>query len=97
MMKAFRYIDHDGEEYEVGALREDSALPYIQKRLGEVVPKETVDAEKLKRLVAGIEIDVQRNITPDEANTMVNTIKTYIIQEIDKAEKYYLGKGAKKG
>ena len=60
------------------------------------MPKETVDADKLKKLIDGIAIDVQRNITPDEANTMVETIKTYIIQEIDRAEKYYLGKGDKK-
>lgn len=59
------------------------------------MPKETIDADKFKQMIASIDIDCQRNITPDEANTMVEAIKNYLIQEIDRAEKYYLGKGDK--
>ena len=91
-MKTIIFKDFDGHEWSVSQPRIDSAFPEIMKRLKEVVPVETVDAEKIKNMVASIEIDCQRDITPAEANKLVSTIKQYIIQEIDVAEKYYIGK-----
>lgn len=92
-MSKFRYIDRDGKEYEVGQRRIESGFPYIEKRIKYCMPKETVEVEKLKALVESIAVDVQRNITPDEANTMVSTIKNYILQELENAEKFYIDGG----
>lgn len=91
-MKKFRYRDFQGNLWEQKDLKIDSALPYIGKRINNCAPKETVDADRLKKIIASIAVDCQRSITPDEANTMVESIKNFIIGEIDKAEKFYVNK-----
>ena len=94
-MRTFKYVDLDGEEKEHRQLGENSALSFIEKRIEYWMPKETIEADKLKATVASIDVDVQRNITPEEANQMVKTIKDFIISEIDGAEKFYVSKERK--
>lgn len=94
-MKKFRYLDRDGKTYEVGIKGIDSALPFIQKRFERWMPVETVETEKLKKTVEGIAVDIQRPLQPAEAYKMVETIKGFILQEIDNAEKFYISR--KKG
>lgn len=91
-MRKFKYKGRDGELYEVGIRGYDSALPLIQKRLEYWMPKETIEADKLKKTIQSIAVDVQRSITPEEANMMVENIKNFLISEIDSAEKFYVGK-----
>ena len=95
-MRIYRYIDLDGEEKEHRELGDDCALSFIEKRLEYWMPKETIEADKLKKTVASIAVDVQRNITPDEANMMVDNIKQFLISEIDGAEKFYVSRENKK-
>lgn len=94
-MKKFIYKDLDGKSYEVGVKGTDNALSVIQKRIEINMPVETVEAEKLKKTIESIAVDVQRNITPDEANMMVNNIKDFLISEIDNAKKFYVSKKGK--
>lgn len=89
-MKAIRFFANDGKEYEIWQPRIDTAFEFIRKRLERSVPVETIEAEKLKSIVAGLDVDVQRPITPTEANQMVSTIKEYIIGEIESAKKFYV-------
>ena len=91
-MRTFRYTDFEGNKKVQKQLGEDSALPYITRRIEYFMPKETVEADKLKAMVASIEIDCQRDITPEEANGLVKTIKDYIIDEIDRLDKYYVSR-----
>ena len=56
------------------------------------MPKETIEADKLKKTIESIAVDVQRNITPEEANMMVDNIKQFLISEIDGAEKFYVSR-----
>ena len=56
------------------------------------MPRETIEADKLKKTIQSIAVDVQRNITPDEANMMVDNIKQFLISEIDGAEKFYVSR-----
>ena len=96
-MKIVEFYDFQGHKWAISQPRIDNAMPLIQKRIKKTMPVETVDAEKMKSMVASIEIDCQRDITPAEANQMVNTIKEYIIHEIDVADKFYLSKGEEHG
>ena len=95
-MRTFKYIDFaTGKEKILKQLGEDSALPYITRRIEYFMPRETIEADKIKATIASIAIDCQRDITPEEANKMVETIKEYLIQEIDGAEKFYVSKERK--
>lgn len=95
-MRSFEYTDFEGNKKIQKQLGENSALPYITRRIEYFMPKETVEADKLKAMVASIEIDCKRDITPEEANKLVTTIKDYIIDEIDRLDKYYVSRTDKK-
>lgn len=89
-MVKFRYQELNGKTYEQKVLKEESAFPFIEKRIERAMPIETVEADAIKKTVSGIAIDCQRSITPEEAYGMVDTIKNFIISEIDNAEKFYI-------
>ena len=94
-MRSFKYTDFEGNKKILKQIGEDSALPYITRRIEYFMPKETVEVDKLKKTIESISVDVQRNITPQEANMMVDNIKNFIIGEIDGAEKFYVSREAK--
>lgn len=94
-MKSIEYTDFDGKRKKTWQPRIDNALPIINERIAHAMPIETVSADRIKALIDSIEIDCQRDITKDEAYTMLKTIKGFLIQEIDKAEKFYVKRGDK--
>lgn len=95
-MKTFRYKDfRDGEWYEAKVSGINNALPIIQEKIERNMPVETVDADKLKKLVASLNITCHKDLTKEEANKLVTTILGYIIGQIDKAEKYYVDRSQK--
>lgn len=87
-MRTFRFIDVDGNKYELSQNRIDSALSYIQKRIEYYMPIDVIEAEKLKKTVEQIAIKCTENITPEEAMALVETIKRFVISEIDNAQHY---------
>ena len=95
-MKAIEHYDLKGNKIKTWQPRIDNALPIIEKRMQHAMPVETVDADKIRDLVSSIDIDVQRDISRAEAYQMLKMIKDFILQEIDKADKYYVKRGGGK-
>ena len=97
-MNKMIFKDFNGDLYETGNLGERSALPHIDKRFEHLLPVETISTDRMRGIVAGLNIKCTRALTVDEANTLVLTIKKFIISEINKSEKFYVDrKGGKKG
>lgn len=96
-MKRIVYKDRDGDWYEAVANGIDNLLPLINEKIERNMPVETVDADKLKANIASININCSRGLTAKEANTLVFSMKQLVIQEINKAEKYYVSQKQKKG
>lgn len=95
-MKVFRYKDfRDGDWYEARVNGIDSALHAINEKIARNMPLETVDADKLKANIASININCSRGLTAKEANTLVFSMKQLVIQEINKADKYYVDRSQK--
>ena len=91
-MKRVVFKDFDGDLCEALVNRNDSALPIIQEKIERNMPVETVDVENVKKAVLSFNVNFQRSLTPDEAKTLVETLKGFILKEIDKADKYYVSK-----
>lgn len=90
-MKTFKYKDfRDGEWYEAKVSGINNALPLIQEKIERNMPVETIDADKLKKLIASMNVTCHKDLTKEEANKLVTTILGYIIGQIDKADKYYV-------
>lgn len=95
-MKTFRYKDfRDGEWYEARVNGIDSALHAINEKIARNMPVETVETDALKKRISSMNLTFQRDITKEEAATLVKTLKAYFLQEIDKAEKYYVDRSSK--
>ena len=89
-MQTIRFKDLDGDWCEAKTKKETSALEHIYKRIKEVAPIETLETEAAKKAVISFNVNFERGLTPDEAQSLVNALKVYILKEIDKAEKYYV-------
>lgn len=94
-MTKYQFKGIDGDWYEAVVNKEDSALEHIQKRIENFMPIEAIDAEKFKEKISTLNIVCQRDLTAKEANALVSVIKKYVLQEIDKADKYYVSKSSK--
>ena len=94
-MKIFRYKDHQGDWCEARVNKIDNAMPYIERRIERNMPVETVDAQKLKANIASLNINCSRALSAKEANLLVLSIKQLVLQEIDKAERYYVSPSQK--
>ena len=94
-MKRFVYKDRDGDWYEAVANGIDNLLPLINKKIERNMPVETVETDALKKRISSMNITFQCDITKEEAATLVKTLKAYFLQEIDKAEKYYVDRSSK--
>ena len=92
-MKKLIFKDLDGDLCEADVNGIDTALPFIQKRIERNMPVETVDSEKLKKHIESMNINCTRALSAKEANVLVATIKRYVINEINKAEKFYVKRG----
>lgn len=94
-MKRFIYKDHQGDWCEARVNKIDNAMPYIERLIERNMPVETVDADKLKKLIASLNVTCHKDLTKEEANKLVTTILGYIIGQIDKADKYYVDRSQK--
>lgn len=89
-MKSIPFIGTDGELYEARCKEENSALEQINNRLSRVMPVETVSVDDLKEEMYSFNVEFQRSLNVEEAKTLVQALKAYFIQTIDKADKYYV-------
>ena len=90
-----RYVDflgRDGKMYRAEQRGENSALPYIQKRLENLMPVEVVKIEDAKQTIRDLRVNYQRDITLEEAQYILKLIKRRLIEQLDQLEKYYISK-----
>ena len=90
-----RYVDfigRDGQMYRAEQRGENSALPFIQKRMEYYMPKETVVLSEVEQIIKDFKINYYRNITPQESKEIFEIAKTKIIEKLEELNKYYVSR-----
>ena len=64
--------------------KEDSANPFILKRIAYHMPIETVDVEEVLKVIRFIRVKPNRDCTPDEVCQMVEQIKALMTEAVMK-------------
>ena len=74
----------DGQYQKIHQDQIVSAFPHIEKRLQYSIPIDTVDVEDVKKLIRYINVNVSRPCQPEEVRGLVEQIKAFLAESIDK-------------
>ena len=74
----------DGKYIVLTEQREDSALPFIRKRIEYRMPIETIDVEEMLKVINYIRVKPNRDCTPEEVCQMVEQIKALLTEAVMK-------------
>lgn len=72
----------DGKYIVLTEQREDSALPFIRKRIEYRMPIETIDVEEMLKVINYIRVKPNRDCTPEEVCQMVEQIKALLTEAV---------------
>ena len=80
------YPFFDGKYMVVTEQRDDSALPFIHRRIAYHIPIETIDVEEMLKVINYIRVKPNRNCTPEEVCQMVEQIKALLTEAVMKMQ-----------
>lgn len=92
MSRTYEFTDLQGRRCIAEKQGIDNLMPIINKRIENLLPKEAVLLDEVKKVIKELKVNYKRDLTPEESAAILVIIKNKMIEEIDKLEKYFVDK-----
>ena len=80
--------------YKIGRNEEESALSHISNRIAHSLPVDCIDAEQMKKIILGVNVRVEKDLSPEEAAQLLQTVKGFLIHAVDSMVHYEVERSA---